>query len=268
MKSEYIPGGICFSDGEISAGVYCLDDPFKPYLHPLHTPAGHCLSMSMPADHRHHKGLMFALRCADLNFWEESPESPDCGIQLTEKLDVNGDFIEHTLLWQRQDGQLQTYRELRRIGCWRATNGRSFVWTWDSRREALRDHRLVASDWAMEKTDGTLVNYHGLGIRLPWMWRFSGDLFNGIEADGQTSTADAVAGSKAVMVRWWGMIDGFRQPPRCALSMSQNMNYGWFALKGDFPYLSTGPSILKDLDVKAGTVFKESYQIKVEDLQV
>ncbi len=256
-----------FSDSEKSAGVYVMGDNYKPYLHPLQTPAGHCLTMAMPGDHRHHKGLMYALRCEDLNFWEESPEANDCGVQVSENVFIEGNTLRQELLWQRQDGALKTYRELRSIACRRSSDGRSYVWTWKSSREALREHRLVASDWAMKKADGTRVNYHGLGIRLPWMWRFSGDLFNGIEADGKASTADAVAGSKVAVVRWWGVIDGFRQPPRCALSMSQKMNYGWFVLKGDFPYLSTGPSILEDIEVNAGSVVNEHYQIRVEDIE-
>ena len=43
-------------------GLYVLDDPFKPYIHPLKTPAGHTVSLAMPHDHPHHKGSMYALR--------------------------------------------------------------------------------------------------------------------------------------------------------------------------------------------------------------
>ncbi|MCC5835196.1 MAG: PmoA family protein [Opitutales bacterium] len=267
MKVDLTADIARFSDTEVPAGVYVLGDSYKPYLHPLQTPAGHCMTMAMPGDHRHHKGLMYALRCADLNFWEESPEADDCGIQVSEEISAEGNTLRQQLLWQRQDGELKTYRELRTIACRRSSDGRSYVWTWKSRREALRDHRLVASDWAMKKADGTRVNYHGLGIRPPWMWRFSGELFNGIERDGRPATADEVSGNGAQTVRWWGTIDGYRDPPRCAITMTQKMGYAWFALKEDFPYLSTGPSILDDISVRKGFVFDETYQIRVEDLQ-
>lgn len=267
MKAEWVNDGARFSDGELMAGVYVVADSFKPFLHPLQTPLGHPVSMSMPGDHRHHKGLMYGLRCADLNFWEESPTADDCGVQLTKDVRVEGDLLKQTLFWQRQDGKLQTYREMRTIRCQRSGDGRSYVWTWCSQREALRDHLLVASDWALKKSDGTRVNYHGLGIRLPWMWRFSGDQFNGLEQDGRRSTADEISGCNAETIRWWGTVDGYREPPCCAVSMSQQMGFSWFALKEDFAYLSTGPSILKDVQVKKGDVLNEEYEIRIEDLQ-
>ena len=34
--------------------------PFRPYLHPVLTPAGHCVSGERPADHPHHAGLWIA----------------------------------------------------------------------------------------------------------------------------------------------------------------------------------------------------------------
>ncbi len=72
---------VIFSQDNSVAGIYVLNDPFKPYFHPLNTPGGNPVTVASPADHRHHKGMMFSLRCADLNFWEENPERKDCGIQ-------------------------------------------------------------------------------------------------------------------------------------------------------------------------------------------
>lgn len=60
---------------------YLLNDPFKPHFSSLKTPAGRETTLVSPGDHRHHKGLMYALRCEDLNFWEEHPGDGHCGVQ-------------------------------------------------------------------------------------------------------------------------------------------------------------------------------------------
>jgi len=65
LKIEITPAAARFIDGENLAGISVLDDPFKPYLHPPRTPDGHVVTVARPADHRHHKGLMYGLRCED-----------------------------------------------------------------------------------------------------------------------------------------------------------------------------------------------------------
>src|SRR2546430_969735 len=45
----------------------------KPFFHPLHTPAGHCLTLFEPHDHVWHRGLWFTIKFINgENFWEES----------------------------------------------------------------------------------------------------------------------------------------------------------------------------------------------------
>ena len=44
---------------------------FKPYVQELFTLAGDNVLRDAPADHRHHHGLMYAIRINDVNFWEE-----------------------------------------------------------------------------------------------------------------------------------------------------------------------------------------------------
>jgi hypothetical protein len=219
----------------------------------------------MPGDHRHHKGLMYALRCEDLNFWEEDPGSGHCGIQEIRETTVEDGALLQQILWREEGGRLHTYHEQRRVTCNLSDDRQRFEWTWSTRRESLRDHRLVKSPWSLEDQSGRKINYHGLGIRLPWMWRFGNDNFNGVEKEGHPVEAADAHGTNGSTMGWWGLIDGHWTPPKAAVTLRQDHGFGWFVLKGHFPYLAAGPSNLEELDVKAGDVFTEDFQITVED---
>lgn len=268
MNIDLTKQAAVFSADGRPAGHYVLDDPFKPYLHPLRSPAGHVVTVAMPGDHRHHKGLMYALRCADLNFWEENPGSGHCGVQDIISTDPAGDSgLRQEILWREEGGGLETYREERHLSCTLSADGTCFEWTWRSRREALRDHRLIKSQWSLELPDGRKINYHGLGIRLPWMWAFGGDdcPFNGIETGGRTATAMETCGTAGPEVTWWGLIDGHWAPPKAAVTLRQDHGYGWFVLKGDFAYLTAGPSNLAEREVARGEIFEETFLVSVAD---
>ncbi|HKJ90295.1 MAG TPA: DUF6807 family protein, partial [Oceanipulchritudo sp.] len=256
-----------FQSGNRQAGIYVLDDPFKPYLHPLRTPAGHCLTLAFPMDHRHHKGLMYALRCADLNFWEECPGSGSCGVQRLLKTETIDNGIRQELLWVEESGSLETYHEVRTGTCHLRDDASAFDWTWQSERVALRDHRLIKSEWSSPLPDGRRINYHGLGIRLPWAWAFRHPAFSGVELDGEPLVAPGDASGKTPeSVRWWGRIDGFREPPLAELVLHQNPSQGCFALQDNFAYLALGPSVLKEMDVAEGRIFSEHYRISAGDV--
>jgi len=269
MKTTMDARSVVFSENGLEAGRYVLDDPFKPHIHPLRTPKGHLVSDSMPADHRHHKGLMFALRCQDLNFWEEEPDGDECGVQISRSLraveGVNGGGIRQELRWQAKHGGRATYDEVREIFCRYDAEKSGFEWTWNSFRTSLRPHRLVKSPWSAPLEDGTRINYHGLGLRLPWMWAFSGDHFCGVEVDGKATDPRQACGSSGPGVTWWGRIDGHWSPPVAAVTFRQEHGYTWFVLKEDFAYLSVGPSNREELDVFEGQEFRETYQVLVQD---
>ncbi len=48
-------------------------DQFKPYVRELAPPGGRNVLRDSPADHKHHHGLMYAIRVNGINFWEETP---------------------------------------------------------------------------------------------------------------------------------------------------------------------------------------------------
>jgi hypothetical protein len=248
------------------AGRLVLDDRFKPYVCPLRTPEGHDVTLRMPCDHRHHKGSMYALRCVDLNFWEEEDGKADCGVERVVGRRMLENGVELDLHWARQDGALATYDEVRTLRCREVPERRSYVWTWTSQRTALRDHQLIQSGWTIALPDGRKINYHGLGIRLPWSWAFGGNSFNGTEIDGAASAPEDAVGTTVKEVAMWGLIDGHWSPPCARVALRQNHGFAWFVLKGDFAYLAAGPTAAGPLDVRAGQTFAETYEIEVSDI--
>jgi hypothetical protein len=268
MRIRFDSQAAVFEHDGVEAGRYVLDDPFKSYIHPLRTPQGHCVSDCMPADHRHHKGLMFGLRCDDLNFWEEEPDGAECGVQTSRAISGleggNASGFRQELRWQAKDGGLPTYDEVREVLC-RHDGSRAFHWTWRSRRTALRGHRLVKSPWSISMADGRRINYHGLGLRLPWVWAFSGETFNGVEIQGRAQDWNQACGTSGPEVTCWGRIDGHWSPPTAAVTFRQEQSDTWFVLKADFSYLSIGPSNAEEIDVAQGRIFQETYHIIVQD---
>lgn len=263
---------VTFAEDSLIAGRYVLDDAFKPYLHPLKTPAGHLVSGCITSDHRHHKGLMYALRSADLNFWEENPGTDQCGVQRSLSVEplapgdaAGGAGIRQRLRWQHESGERATYDETREIFCRHDPAARAFVWTWRSHRTALRAHRLVKSFWSYPVEDGRKINYHGLGVRFPWSWAFEPGNMNGVECDGVAKPWKEACGSTGRSVGYWGRIDGFWTPPIAAVTITQEQNFAFYVMRAGFAYLSVGPSNVEELEVQAGQTFAETYHIRVED---
>ena len=263
MHCEITPVSVFFRHDGMLAGEYVLRDPFKPHFRILNTPKGHNTVLVSPGDHRHHKGLMYALRCADLNFWEE--DLGESGVQ--EIIGTVGmeNGIQQELLWRSIKGGRETYREVRSITGAFNPASHAFEWSWQTRRTALRDHQLIKSEWSMAIPDGRSINYHGLGIRFPWMWRYPGDWAGAVEVDGIPAEPVRVCGSSGAAVGFSGLIDGEWERTYAAVTLKQNQDFTWFVLKGDFPYLAVGPSNAEGFAVKAGEVFEETYEIVVED---
>lgn len=254
-----------FREGDALAGVYQLQDPFKPHFNELRTPAGHSVTMVSPGDHRHHKGLMFALKCDDLNFWEEEPGSGHCGIQEIRETKLLENGFEQELLWREESGELQTYHETRTITSQHDPTNNGFVWTWGTKRTALRDHRLVKSGWTLKLEDGRQINYHGLGIRLPWMWAYGDGKMGSLVAGEDALTDLEASGRHDASLSMWGIIDGIWQRTEARVTISQPHGFAWFALRSGFAYLSTGPTIEEELEVPTGQTFTESYTVLIQD---
>lgn len=257
------------------AGEYRHTDPYKPHIHPLHTPAGHGVTLCSPHDHVHHKALMYALRTRDLNFWEERSTLPGerVGRQrhaAFREVVVDGDevgFVED-LVWEAADGGNVAFHEVRRIACREDAAQRAFVWSWESALTADRDLELVQSQWSHTLPDGNRVNYHGLGIRLRRDFG-GGTRNNRLTVDGEVLTdADFVdwMGLTPRSVEFVGSIDGIWPVPRAGVRFETGAGHGLYVLSDYFPFMALGPTNLGPRAVRAGEVLLEAFRITVFDL--
>jgi hypothetical protein len=205
---------------------------------------------------------MYALRCKDLNFWEES--ETNSGVQRIIKTVALENGFQQELLWLSSNGDLETYREYREITCQYDEASEKLEYTWSTKREALRDHTLIKSEYSMEIPDGRKINYHGLGVRLPWIWVFPNEQFSGIQSQGKSiKNYLDVSGSNGPEMSMWGKIDGQWHDTFAKIEIQQHQDFTWYVYKNLFPYLACGPSNAHDLDVKQGETFEESYVVSV-----
>lgn len=269
MQLAITPEYADFVDGDVLAGRYRLRDEFKPFVHPLNTPAGYTVSHAMPHDHRHHKGLMFSLRIAGLNFWEETSTLPGERVGRQRHVEFHNVAaagaeigFEETLSWEPVGGGPAAFREQRTLRCRRAED--AFVWTWISRLEPLAACQLIQSQWATVKPDGRKVNYHGLAVRLDWPMM----LLNRLELDGHDAKFDEAMGARAARVVYEGSLDpGYPNwpPPRVAVTLEQQHGYALFVRTAPFPIFAMGPTTLGSMSLKAGEVLECAYTVRVRD---
>ncbi len=265
------------ADGAL-AGRYNYTDPFKPYLHPLLSPQGHCVSLASPHDHKHHKGLMYALRTPELNFWEESTRAPGEAVGRERHLafsDVraSGDEVgfTETLSWEPSGGGPAVFEEMRRIACRRV--GAAFQWTWETTLKVRRATRLIQSQASHKKADGSIVNYHGLGLRFRREFG-GGTRNNALQLDdgpeqwnkgASRLEFSSVMGATPRRVTFIGCIDGFSPAPQVAVTLSQQQGNGLFVMETPFAFLALGPSNLAERPLRDGESLAERYTVTVTD---
>ena len=260
------------------AGRYHHGDRFKPFLHPLLSPKGHGVSLASPHDHKHHKGLLYALRIAGLNFWEEAPTLPGERVGRQTHLaftDVRtrGDEVglTETLRWEPLDGGDAVFDETRTLACRR--EGTGFRWSWTTTLTARRAFTLIQSQWSFAKPDGRRINYHGLGLRLRREFG-GGTRNNALQLDDgplQWNRSDApfdfttAMGAVPQRVTFAGCIDGFHPAPEIAVTIEQHQANGLFVLETPFSFVALGPSNLAARPLGAGESLVEHYTVTVAD---
>lgn len=258
-------------DGARLAGRYVFSDPFKPYLHPLVTPSGVPMSAFMPHDHKHHRGLMYALRTPELNFWEERVTVPEerVGRQVHRELvDVveMGETVGFTqkLVWCALDDDVPVFLETRRLTCSVDRDGRSYTWTWNTTLDPQTELTLRMSQWSSPRPDGALVNYHGLGLRLPR--EFSGEIAKvGLRLDGQSATIEGSHGEVPESIEYSGAVDGYWPVRFAGVRLTQRQPNALFIMKDPFAYIALGPSNDRSRTFKRGELIEEDYTITVFD---
>lgn len=268
------------ADGRL-AGRYHQGDPFKPYVHPLNSPAGHGVSLARPHDHRHHKGLMYALRTPELNFWEEVATRPAERVGRQRHVafaDVRASGSEvgftQTLAWEPVEGGEAVFDEVRRVGCRR--DGAAYVWTWDATLTVRRDTSLIQSQWSRKSPDGRLINYHGLGLRFCREFA-GGTRNNALQLDdgpvqwnrnAKPFDFESAMGATARRVTYIGHIDGTWPVPRVGVTLAQEQDHALFVLETPFAFMAVGPSNRAERPLRAGEVLRERYTVTVADLPV
>jgi hypothetical protein len=248
---------------------YHYRDPFKPHFHPLCTPLGRTVTLASPHDHKHHKGLMYALRTERDNFWEEKPagEGEHIGRQVhlafesstSEGASVG--FVEKLAWLSGADGE-PVVQETRAIRVQQTTGG-SFLWTWQTHLRFLRKATLIQSRWSRPRAGGAKTNYHGLGIRLPRPW--SGPRNNGFFADGQSVSFTEAFGTFPREARFFGAFDGDETPSFATVTMRQHQAYCLYLLELPFAFMAFGPSTAAQRVVEKDEEIDETYEIEVSD---
>ncbi len=258
-------------DGQI-AGRYVFGDDFKPYIHPLRTPAGHIVSLASPHDHKHHKGLMYALSVPGVNFWEERPTKPGevPGREVHEQfrsVKNNADDVgfEEDLTWLPEAGGEPIFREIRSISCRSEPAHNGYVWTWRTELLAMQDTELTMSKWSAPQADGRLVNYHGLGIRFRREFGCTGG--NRLLVDNEDVPIAEGTGLTPHVAEFHGSIDEIWPIQQAGVRMTQEQQNGLFVMDKPFAFMGLGPSNLGPVSIAAGEKISEQYEILVFDIR-
>jgi hypothetical protein len=266
LRLAVAENAVDFLAGDRLAGRYNVADEFKPHFHPLNTPAGETLSLASPHDHKHHKGLMYALRTPEVNFWEERVTLPGerPGRQRHEGFEEvveTGDeigFIE-SLAWIDADDAVW-FRERRTV---RFRTGDEHVWHWRTELEVLRDTVLIQSQWSAPVENG-LINYHGLGIRLRRDFGCTGG--NRLRLDGAETPIQQGMGAIATEAEFVGSLDGTWPVHQAGVRMRQEQTNGLFVMDTPFAFFAYGPSNLAPKPMAKGDRIDERYTVTLFDL--
>lgn len=279
LQLDVTPEHVDFMSAEgMLAGRYRYRDRFKPHFHPLASPKGHVVSLASPHDHQHHKGLMYALRTPEFNFWEERSTLP--GEQVGRQRHVAfadvrraGEETGFTeiLVWEPADGGAAVFEETRRISCRRGPG--AFIWTWETSLRVQRATKLVQSQWSHPQPDGRKVNYHGLGLRLRREFG-GGTRNNALQLDdgplqwnrgGKPVDFTRAMGVAPTRVTFVGTLDGIWPLERVAVAMAQEQRNGLFIMESPFAFMALGPSNLAERPLAAGETIVERYTITIAD---
>lgn len=238
-------------------------NPAKPYVAELCSPAGVNLLRDSPIDHKHHHGLMFAVAVDGVDFWAESEgcgQQRHRGGQQPQLLTHEGqDWVVGTqqLDWVGPGAQKVLVHETRTIAVGLVAEAKATVLVWVSRLELPPG-----------KDSATLSGspYFGLGMRFVQSMDTGGAFQN---ADGKTGVQGtnnarsawcaytAQAGGKPVTV---AMFDSPKNPRHPAT---------WFTMDQPFAYMSATLGLSQQpLKLQSGERLVLGYAVAVWDGRV
>lgn len=170
----------------------------KPFIHPLCTPAGSCLTNFEPHDHVWHRGLWFTIKYINNeNFWEENRPH---GTQRTVGMPAVSHLDQRISLytdidWIAPDGKTRVFYEQRQISYQPLTD--------DAFAMDFVIQLVAQSDLTLERTPFTTWGgYGGLILRGTRNWQQTRHLF----PDG--STSERPTGQRHAWCDLSGKLDG------------------------------------------------------------
>lgn len=239
----------------------------KPFIHPLATPSGAVVTMASPADHVHHRGLMFALgnvafvgeESQYVVFWGEAGSPERLGhivhVAGTERVEAGEEVPQRVTVharnqWRRLSDQALMLTENRRITLHSPPDAPCTMLTWES--------ELVAPtrDIILGPTEGREVSYYGLGLRTPKELD-GGEIFNANGKQGE----QAVLGDDA---RWCAYV-GPSEPRRGFAMFDHPGNprhpTGWFVMSAGFGYMTASIVCHEALALPVGRLLRLRYGV-------
>jgi hypothetical protein len=237
---------------------------FKPYVRELYTLRGENVLLDAPPDHRHHHGLMYAVRVNGVNFWEET-DAP--GVQKPVRI-VAQEVIQ-------QPGAGPRARFTQRIH-WLAPANRAGprAVTNDLKPLLLEERTLtlsvnessgeVALQWdaVFEVGEQAVMvhgqNYNGLGLRPPPSFNRAAAFQNSERAPYPPPKQHA-----SIPARWTSMTGAVNGRPITLALMASAANPGesrFFTMLDPFAYLAATQGLDREpLEYNPGDRWRLSY---------
>ena len=85
---------------------------YHPHIHPINTPDGHCITMTLPGDHPWHNGMYFSWKYVNgYNVWDRDFYDSKWGRPVHKCIEVlydqsaNPIGFKHCIYWVNQDGE-------------------------------------------------------------------------------------------------------------------------------------------------------------------
>jgi hypothetical protein len=240
----------------------------KPYVRSLATIDGVNILRDSPADHKHHHGLMYAIRVNGINFWEETPgtgvEKPVAVLANTIATDPDGRpqaVFRHRIDWIAEGDAPRADPDAVAL----LIEDRTLRLTVDPSSEevALGWHAEFRPGPGMRQVVLTGSNYNGLGMRFQAdLDPVARHLIAGTQPDLAGARQDVTSGD-------WGAVlfDAPDHPVTVALFGAPGNARGaarFFSMRRPFAYLAATQALDGEpLVYKAGDRFVLDYLVTV-----
>ena len=218
----------------------------RPFLHPVRTMAGTCLTAVMPEDHRHHLGVSVAVpEAGGANFWggrtfvrgRGSVLLPNHGVQRHHRwLDRSDSSLAHLLRWTGPDGT-DLLRERRSIAA-RPVSDTAWLLDFDFELTNLTPAPLAVSSPAVNGRPG--AGYGGFF----WRVKRTGHPVRVIGPGGRGG--EDLHGARAP----WIALASALAPAWTLVFVAVGHDDRWFVRSGD--YVGVGSSLAWDAPLIAG----------------